>query len=106
MDGSPYWKSPGNINVNNFFDPFAIAITASLQKTLTAYNVMGHVPREICRFCRYFLNYGGLLKKRARDARYRKSPNPKGGLEIPITMVVNKHKASLMVFNKKKELIL
>ena len=86
-------------------DQFVIAITAYLQEKLTAYNVVVHVPREISRFCRHFLNHGGLLEKRARDVRYRKSPTPKDRLEIPISMVV-KHKASLAVFNKMKERIL
>ena len=40
----------------NVHDPFAIAITASSPETLTKYDVVGHVPREISRFCRYFLN--------------------------------------------------
>ena len=34
------------------------------------------------------------------------SPILKGGLEIPITMVLKKHKASPAVFNKTKELML
>ena len=37
--------------------------------------------------------------------RYRRSPIPRGGLEIEITMLVNKLKASPAVFNKMKELI-
>jgi len=38
--------------------------------------------------------------------RYRRSPIPKGGVEIPITMVMKRHKASPAVFNKMKELVL
>ena len=37
--------------------------------------------------------------------RCRRSPIPKGGLEIPITMLVKRHKASPAVFNKMKELV-
>ena len=33
------------------------------------------------------------------------SPIPKGGLEIPITMLVKRHKASPAVFNTMKELV-
>ena len=36
---------------------------------------------------------------------YKRSPIPKGGLEIPITMLVKRHKASPAVFNKMKELV-
>ena len=50
-------------------------------------------------------NYGGLLEERVRGViRYRRSPIPKNGLEIPTTMVESK--ASLAVFNKMKEIIL
>ena len=37
--------------------------------------------------------------------RHRRSPIPKGRLEIPITMLVKRHKASPAVFNKMKELV-
>ena len=47
----------------NIHDPLAIAITASLQETLTEYRCGGSLPREISRFCRSFLNYGGLLRE-------------------------------------------
>ena len=36
---------------------------------------------------------------------YRRSPIPKGGLEIPITMLVKRRKASPAVSNKMKELV-
>ena len=72
---------------------------------MTAYDAVGHVPRKIAQFCRYFLNYGGLLEGRVRDVRCRRFAIPKIGLEIPITIVVKKHKASPVTFSKKKELI-
>ena len=40
-----------------------------------------------------------------RDVRYRLSTIPKGGLEIPIMIVVKKQKASPAAFKKRKELI-
>ena len=76
-----------------------------MQETLTVYYVVGHVAREISRFCQYFLNYGGLLEGREKNVRYRRFLIPKGRLEIPIKIVVKKHKASPVVFNKMKELI-
>ena len=90
----------------NVHDPFAIIITASLQKIWTGYDVVAYVPREIFRFCRYFLNYRGLLEGRVRGVRCKRSPIPKGGLTIPITMVVKKHKAFPAAFHKMKEFIL
>ena len=83
---------------------------ASLQGTLTAYahihhDEVGHVPRVISNFFQYFSNYGGLLKGRVRNVRYRISLIPKGGLEITVTIVVIKHQASPAMFNKMNELI-
>ena len=46
-----------------------------------------------------------LSHKGVRNVWYRRSPIPKGGLEIPITMLVKRHKASPAVFNKMKELV-
>ena len=55
------------------------------------------------RFCHFFLNYGGALEGCVRDNKYRRSPIPKGGLEIPIVLIVNKDKAPSSVFNRMKE---
>ena len=87
-------------------DPFVIAITASLQETLTAYGLVGHLSRRIFRFCQYFLNYGGLLVGRVRDVRYRRALILEDELEIPITMVLKKHKTLPAVFNRMREHIL
>ena len=77
----------------------------TIRETLTAYDVVGHITRKISRFCRYFLYYAGLLEGGVRNVRYRRSPIPKGGLEILITIVVKKNKASSVVFKKMTELI-
>ena len=60
------------------------------------------------RFCHFFFNYGGALEGQVclqnyRDNKYRRSPIPKGGLEIPIVLIVNKDKAPSSVFNRMKE---
>ena len=43
-------------------DPFAISLGAKIPGKLTDFDVVGHIPREISRFCHYFLNYGGKLE--------------------------------------------
>ena len=45
------------------------------------------------------------LEGRVKNVRYKRSTIPKGGLEIPITMLMKSHKASPAVFNKMKELV-
>ena len=89
----------------NVHDPFAMAVRATVKGKLTNSDVVGHIPREISRFCRYFVNYGGKLEGRVRDTKYRRSPIPSGGLEIPITLLVMKCRASLAVFDKMNELV-
>ena len=54
-------------------------------------------------FCHFFLNYRGPLEGRVRDNKYRRSPIPKGGLKIPIVLIVNKDKAPSSVFDRMKE---
>ena len=71
-----------------------------MQETLIAYDIVDHAPRDISRFSRYFLNYGGLIERRVRDVSYRRSPIPKDGVEILIKMLVKKHKATSPVFKK------
>ena len=48
---SKYWRNP-------------------FQGKSTASDVVGHIPREISRFCHFFLHYGGALEGRVRDNRY------------------------------------
>ena len=55
------------------------------------------------RFCHFFLNYRGALEGRVRDNKYRRSPIPKGGLEISIVLIVNKDKTPSSVFDRMKE---
>ena len=73
----------------NIHDPFAMAFKLKTKETLTTI-VVGHIPRELSRFCRYFMDYGGLLEARVRDTKARVSPIPNRGLEIPVTLVVKK----------------
>ena len=90
----------GSIN-----DPFSMAIKAVLRGRIQYWETVGHIPREISRFCCYFINYGGTLEARLRDVRYRRSPIPSGGLEIPITLIVKRETADGDICRKMKELV-
>ena len=93
----------------NVHDPFAISINTSSRGRRVAmfamFDIVGHLPREISRFCHYFLSYGGSLEARVRDIKPRRSPIPRGGLEIPIILIVKKESADNKVFAKMKELV-
>ena len=64
--------------------------------------VVCHIPREISRFCRYFMSYGGHLQGRVRETKFRMSPLPQGGLEIPIFLEIIQAECSQDVFDKMK----
>ena len=69
----------------NAHDPFAMAFKVKSAAMLTK-AVIGYIPREIYQFCRYFMDYSGLLEARVRDAVCRISPILNKGLEIPVTL--------------------
>ena len=75
---------------SNVFDPYAMALARKTKATVTEIQVVGHLPREISRFFKFFCDYGGELSAVVRDPKYRRSPIPQGGLEIPITLKVFK----------------
>lgn len=91
--------------VNNVHDPFAISLGTKIPGKLTDKEIVGHIPREISRFCHYFLNYGGKLETRVTCARYRPSPIPTGGLEIPILLIVLKADSTDEVFEEMENLV-
>ena len=86
-------------------DPFSMAIKAVLRGRIQYWETVGHIPREISRFCYYFIKYGGTLEARVRDMRYRRSPIHCGSLEIPITLIVKRETADGDIFRKMKELV-
>ena len=65
-----------------------MALARKTKPTVTEIQVVGHLPREIYRFCKFFCDYGGELSAVVRDPKYRRSLIPQGGLEIPITQSI------------------
>ena len=91
--------------INNVHDPFAISLETKIPGKLTDTEIVGHIPREISRFCHYFLNYVGKLEVRVTNTRYRPSPIPAGGLEIPILLIVLKADSTDEVFEEMENLV-
>ena len=46
---------------SNVYDLYAMALARSTQATVTGIDVVGHLPREISRFCKFFYDYGREL---------------------------------------------
>ena len=90
---------------SNVFDPYAMTLVRKTKATVTEIQVVGHLPREISRFCKFCCDYGGELSALVRDLKYRRSPIPQGGLEIPITLKVFKGDTPNNVFKKMREFL-
>ena len=67
---------------------------------------VGHLPREISQFCKYFLEWNGELDATVCSTKFRKSPIPQGGLEILIKLRVGKGKANFETSRKMKGFVL
>ena len=78
----------------NVYDPYALALLTKLAETILEMDIVGHLPREISRFCRYFINYRGKMEAGVTDINYRRSPIPSGRLEIPLFGLVIKARSS------------
>ena len=49
--------------VGNDNDPFAMSVGANIpEKIMTKSDIAGHIPREISRFCYYFVDYRWYIK--------------------------------------------
>ena len=86
-------------------DPFAISLGANTPGKLAEFEEMGHIPREISRFCYYFINYGGKLEVCIRNTKYGHSPVLSEGLEIPISLVLKIGISLNAVFQKVENFI-
>ena len=60
-------------------NPYAIAWTLKGKDKVVPV-VVGHIPREISRFTKFFLNYGGRTEAKVFSSQYKTSPIPPGGL--------------------------
>ena len=72
---------------------------------MTDFDIVGNIPREISRFCHYFMNYGGNIEARVRCTKNTPSPIPSGGLEIHILPVIKKGDSTQKVFEKMESFV-
>ena len=90
----------------NLFDPYAIGLFTKIRGKIEPLSLVGQLPREISRFSKFYLEYGGNMKASVRNVKFRRSPLPQGGLEIPITLTILQNNASLTVYNKMQEFMM
>ena len=104
------WQRP-SLNQNlaikrehkNLHDPYAMGVYAKISGKIIDETLVGHIPREISRFCCYFVRYGGAFTARVRQTKFRRSPLPQGGLEIPISLRIWQADSSNSVYEKMKK---
>lgn len=73
---------------NNAFDRFAIKVVKINGETV------GHLPREISRITKFFLDRGASIEIELTSKHYRRSPLVQGGIEIAC-LVIAKMPATL-----------
>lgn len=86
----------------NVFDPYAMGLYCKIKGKIENLTLVGHLPREISRFCKFYVEYSGELGATVRSTKFRRSPLPQGGLEIPIDFLVKISKASEDIYKKMK----
>ena len=70
-----------------------MSVGAIIPGKLTNFDIIGHMPREMTRFCHYFVNYREFVEARVRESKYRPSPMPNGGLKISMLSLSKKVRA-------------
>ena len=73
---------------NNVCNPYSIGLYTRLQGKIELESLVVHLPREISRFCKFYLEYKGELMAIVHDTNFCRYSLPKGGLEIPVTLIV------------------
>ena len=69
---------------DNPFDPFAIKV-CEIGKNIT----VGHLPREISRATKFFIDRGAAITLTLTSEHYRRSPLVQGGMEIPCVVTAS-----------------
>ena len=83
-----FWKPIENERLTCFYedgnpyDRFAIKTVTSNGATV------GHLPKEISRVTKFFLDRGAFMQVELTSKHYRRSPLVQGGMEIPCLVTV------------------
>ena len=56
----------------NLYDPYAIGLYTKIRGKITTMSLVGHLPREISRFCKFYIEYGGNITAIVRDSKFRR----------------------------------
>ena len=86
----------------NLFDQFAIKVCEIGQE-----NPVGHLPREISRVTKFFMDRGAIVSAQLTSEHYRRSPIVQGGIEIQckVTVKIPGTCINLLLMEKYKQLV-
>ena len=87
---------------DNPFDEFAIKVCEEGKST-----PVGHLPREISRATKFFLDRGATVTAQLTSTHYRRSPLVQGGMEIAckVTASITGTCVNLLLIERYKQLI-
>ena len=89
--------------VKKKIDPYACAIRAK-EEYFKGWKTVGHIPREISRHVYFFIkSEGGSVNGTVISTKYRTSPIPAGGLDIPLLLTFSCSRA--INFEKMKTFV-
>ena len=67
-------------------DPYSSALKAK-HESFTGWKMVGHTPREISRYVYFIIKQsGGRVRGKLKSLKYKPSPIPAGGLEVPLLL--------------------
>ena len=95
-----FWKPEPSQKLNCFFEednPFEIGKTAAV----------GHLPREVSRATKFFIDRGGRLSVTLTNEHYRRSPLVQGGMEIgcKVTTSIPGTCINILILKKYQDII-
>ena len=80
-------------------DPYAIGIYAHVPGKITDETLVGHIVREISRYSNFYVRYGCVISVKVCQTKFRRSPLPQGGLEIPIYLCIQQGERSGKIYD-------
>ena len=85
----------------------AITHLIALQLNFARLGKIGHIPMEISRVTKYFMERGAAVTAQLTGVHYRRSPLVQGGLEIlcKITVTISGKASNLLCMEKYKHIL-
>ena len=75
-------------------------------KEKTEYPILiGHRPRELPSFCKFYLECNGEPDATVRSTKFRRSLLSQGGPEIPINIYMREGKANEKIYTQMQEFV-